>query len=519
MAKSTSKCEMEANQNSHATGKTQQKLQITHGDIQEHQWRSLTINQSRRKDNPRRKYKQTEKEQVIKRDAILSAATSGKLNRLKELVAKYDDGRGLANTVISIKDDNGVGVIHFAATEGKLNVLKYLIEELGLDVDIKDDAKGESPLFHAVVDGNINTVDYLLGKGANPNTSNTNGSTPLHYAAQKGYTEILTRLLSRGINVNGSCEDGTLTPLEVAGATLSPLEMAAANGQLEAIQILLDHNADPNLMSCRSYTPLAVSIVSGLPQSLRCLELLLEAGADPDGGSNGVTPLVVATHKGLTEIIRRLVQAGANPDVTFIIFNFTISAQLSESIMVPNIYDFYLNVDLAVLNVKGHHHDVEILFPVTSRIPGYIDWSIGGVMTRVQSDQAKEQWKLKANEKFQEAKEKGAEAFKEQDYYKALYWYSQASDIAPYDANVLSNRSMCWARVKDGKSALENANKCILLRPDWPKAYYRAGVAYNLLKRYSCAQEAFLEVLKLSPNNQELKDAYREAVEAQLKSA
>ncbi|RZC59872.1 hypothetical protein C5167_007174 [Papaver somniferum] len=254
--------------------------------------------------------------------------------------------------------------------------------------------------------------------------------------------------------------------------------MAAANGQLEAIQILLDHNADPNLMSCRSYTPLAVSIVSGLPQSLRCLELLLEAGADPDGGSNGVTPLVVATHKGLTEIIRRLVQA-----------------------------------------VKGHHHDVEILFPVTSRIPGYIDWSIGGVMTRVQSDQAKEQWKLKANEKFQEAKEKGAEAFKEQDYYKALYWYSQASDIAPYDANVLSNRSMCWARVKDGKSALENANKCILLRPDWPKAYYRAGVAYNLLKRYSCAQEAFLEVLKLSPNNQELKDAYREAVEAQLKSA
>ncbi|KAI3838124.1 hypothetical protein MKW92_004766, partial [Papaver armeniacum] len=52
--------------------------------------------------------------------------------------------------------------------------------------------------------------------------------------------------------------------------------MAAANGQLEAIQILLDHNADPNLMSCRSYTPLTVSIVSGLPQSLRCVELLLE---------------------------------------------------------------------------------------------------------------------------------------------------------------------------------------------------------------------------------------------------
>ncbi|KAI3847556.1 hypothetical protein MKW92_018734, partial [Papaver armeniacum] len=155
---------------------------------------------------------------VVKRDTILSAAISGKLNRLKS----------------------------------------------------------ESPFYHAVLGGNITIVDYLLGKGANPNTSNKNGATPLHYAAQKGYTEILTRLLSRGVNVNGSCEDGTLTPLAVAGATLSPLDVAANNGQIEAIQILLDHNADPNLMSCRSFTSLAVSIKSGRPQSLRCVELLLE---------------------------------------------------------------------------------------------------------------------------------------------------------------------------------------------------------------------------------------------------
>ncbi|KAI3929878.1 hypothetical protein MKW98_004032 [Papaver atlanticum] len=430
----------------------------------------------------------------VKRDTILSAATSGKLNRLKELIAKYDDGRGPANTVMSIKDDNGVGVIHFVAEEGKLNVLKYLIEELGLDVNMKNDAKGESPFFHAVLGGNINIVDYLLGKGANPNTSNINGSTPLHYAAQKGYTEILTRLLSRGVNVNGSCEDGTLTPLAVAGATLSPLDIAAHNGQIEAIQILLDHNADPNLMSCRSFTSLTVSIKSGLPQSLRCVELLLEAGADPDSGSYGVTPLIAAACKGLTEIIRRLIQAGANPDVT----------------------NYFGLTPLEIAASKGSHHDVEILFPVTSRIPGYIDWSIGGVITHAQSDQAREQWKLNAVEKFHDSKLNGADAFKEQDYNEALFWYCQANHIAPCDANVLSNMSMCWARLKDGESALESAEACIFLRPHWPKAHYRAGVAYSLLKRYSSAQEAFLEGLKLSPNNQEIKAAFREAVEAQL---
>ncbi|RZC83795.1 hypothetical protein C5167_046576 [Papaver somniferum] len=84
-----------------------------------------------------------------------------------------------------------------------------------------------------------------------------------------------------------------------------------------------------------------------------------------------------------------------------------------------------------------------------------------------------------------------------------------ANEIDPHAAIILSNRSMCLARMKEGTEALEDANACISLRPDWPKAYYRAGVAYTLLRRYSDAQKAFLDGLKLSPNNQELKDAFR----------
>ncbi|XP_026414186.1 26S proteasome non-ATPase regulatory subunit 10-like [Papaver somniferum] len=139
---------------------------------------------------------------------ILTAATKGELNGLKKLLAKCDDGRGLATTVRNVKDDNGVGVIHFAAIEGKLNVLKYLIEELGLDVNTKDE-KRDSPLLHATLDGNINTIEYLLGKGADPKSSNFKGYTPLHAAAEKGYTEILTRLLSKGVNANALSEIGT----------------------------------------------------------------------------------------------------------------------------------------------------------------------------------------------------------------------------------------------------------------------------------------------------------------------
>ncbi|OVA06698.1 Tetratricopeptide TPR-1 [Macleaya cordata] len=424
-----------------------------------------------------------------RRVQILNAAITGKLNRLKKLSAKFDDGKGLASTIMSFKDDNGRGALHFAAVEGKLNVLKYLIDELKLDVDMKD-GKGEAPLLHATIGGHLSTVAYLLEKGANPDTSNDSNSTPLHYAAEKGHLEILTLLLSRGVHIDALNNAGT------------PLNAAAAHGQHNAVKILLDHCANPNLFFHHVFTPLASSILS---QSLRCVELLLEAGADPDAGSYGVTPLIVAASEGLTEMIKCLIEAGADPNLT----------------------NYYGLTPVEISAMHGNHKDVEILFPVTSRIPTYADWSIGGLMRQAHSEEAKEQVlnlyltferNLKAKEKFSEAKLSGTEAFRRKDYVKAIYWYTEASNIDPCDAAVLSNRSMCWAHMKEGDRALDDANACISLRPDWPKAYYRAGVALNILKRYGDAADAFFKGVKLDPENKELKDAFREAAEARLKS-
>jgi ankyrin repeat protein len=45
----------------------------------------------------------------------------------------------MSNTVADIKDANKRGALHFAAREGQTEVCKYLIEELKLDVDTKDE--------------------------------------------------------------------------------------------------------------------------------------------------------------------------------------------------------------------------------------------------------------------------------------------------------------------------------------------------------------------------------------------
>ena len=45
----------------------------------------------------------------------------------------------MSNTVADIKDANKRGALHFAAREGQTEVCKYLLEELKLDVDTKDE--------------------------------------------------------------------------------------------------------------------------------------------------------------------------------------------------------------------------------------------------------------------------------------------------------------------------------------------------------------------------------------------
>ena len=55
------------------------------------------------------------------------------------MARQLDEGKDIAKTVAAIKDANKRGALHFAAREGKTDVCKYLLEELKLDVDSKDD--------------------------------------------------------------------------------------------------------------------------------------------------------------------------------------------------------------------------------------------------------------------------------------------------------------------------------------------------------------------------------------------
>ncbi|TVU10832.1 hypothetical protein EJB05_44384 [Eragrostis curvula] len=86
--------------------------------------------------------------------------------------------------------------------------------------------------------------------------------------------------------------------------------------------------------------------------------------------------------------------------------------------------------------------------------------------------------------------------------------------IGACDATLLANRSICWLWLGNGKQALSDATMCRMKRPHWPKACYRQGAAFMLLKDYEKAREAFADALKLDPTNVEIENALRECLEA-----
>uniref|UniRef100_A0ACD6AAT0 Uncharacterized protein n=1 Tax=Avena sativa TaxID=4498 RepID=A0ACD6AAT0_AVESA len=82
----------------------------------------------------------------------------------------------------------------------------------------------------------------------------------------------------------------------------------------------------------------------------------------------------------------------------------------------------------------------------------------------------------------------------------------------PHDATLFSNRSLCFLRLGDGQSALQDALACREMRPSWPKGCYRQGAALMLLKDYGGACDAFLDAAKLDPLCPEIEAALREAL-------
>jgi len=160
------------------------------------------------------------------------------------------------------------------------------------------------PIHDAVMNGNIDEVQWQLDAGVDVNEESSKGLTPLHYAASAGHNDIVELLIERGANVNATDSGKGATPLDYAHwrdheeviETLnahnaqrehekggkgigqsSLIHDAALDGDIDEVQRQLDAGVDPNLKSSKGATPLFYAVYGG---HLEIVELLITRGGD-----------------------------------------------------------------------------------------------------------------------------------------------------------------------------------------------------------------------------------------------
>lgn len=117
--------------------------------------------------------------------------------------------------------------------EDEENIKKTTKRRIGT---IKRNAKGETQLHVACINGDKSTVERLLSSGHPTNIRDHCGWSPLHEAANHGYVDIAELLLRYGANVNDS------GGISCKGVT--PLHDAACCGHFSLMQLLIQHGAN-----------------------------------------------------------------------------------------------------------------------------------------------------------------------------------------------------------------------------------------------------------------------------------
>ncbi|CAL5021925.1 unnamed protein product [Urochloa decumbens] len=408
-------------------------------------------------------------------ELLLETASDGEFPLFRRVATMLAGEGGSVTEAVEAVVDRTAGALHLAAGQGHLSVCRYLVEELRVDINAIHDG-GESPLAYAINGAHVATVRYLLDHGADPDKVDDKGFTSLHIAAEEGYCKIVEILLLKGASVDVLSNRGT------------PLHLAATNGHHKTVKILLDHNADCNKIVHGIYTPLLVSIYA---PSLKCVKLLIKAGADVNGVGN-ITPLIAAVSGGLTECMKCLLKAGAD----------------------PNVPDEFGRMPIEFAAICGSREDVEILFPLTSRIPSVHDWSVDGIILHACLLPGQRFYESGLEKETASLKLEGRKALERKDYHTAIELYTKAMGLDNDDATLYSNRSLCFLQIGDGDKAFADAYTCRMHRPDWPKAWYRLGAALMLLKDYEKACDAFLDGFKIDPGSAEIENALREALNA-----
>jgi uncharacterized protein len=234
------------------------------------------------------------------------------------------------------------------ARTGNVDAVKLLLE-FGAAVNAKEPSQNQTALMWAIAERHAGVVKALIDAHADLKGATKQGFTPIHFAARIGDLEIVKQLLAAGVDVNLLTQGSEGGGRNGGAAGYTPLLVATVRAQIDVALYLLDHGADPNNIAA-GITPLHWAAttwegfaanpvygfddpMSGIPDrdaKLRLVKALIAHGANVNARMTkrqpsfatgyadavGATPLLLAASVDDVEMMRILLDAGADPKIT-----------------------------------------------------------------------------------------------------------------------------------------------------------------------------------------------------------
>ncbi|KAI7900482.1 ankyrin repeat-containing domain protein [Cokeromyces recurvatus] len=270
------------------------------------------------KSKGRSSYQDPNKTDKAGRTKIFPAASSGNLDKVKELIERGAD--------VNHRDNAGWTPIHVAALKGQYEITKYLIQS-GAKVNVRG-FEDDTPLHDACSYEHTDCVQLLVDAGADVYALNTDKKRPIDLCEDQACIDILKKRMN---------QLDCLAARDTEGKT--SLHRACVQGSIHDVSSLLNGGIDTNAIDNLNRTALHYATQYNY---LDIVQLLIQRGADINSSDDkGLTVLHIACQNGHDDIVQYLISNGA--DVHAVNKNGQSSYDVTNSVSIRQMITAYID--------------------------------------------------------------------------------------------------------------------------------------------------------------------------------